>query len=119
MAQTTDEVLAQIDGAIDDWQVGPDAMRCNAPVGSGLASMRRPRITPEQMARIDVRISAVVADFKRSMEQVAASINRMVETNPAVRRMLGLPLHDRHHPRPLCIDGAAYARRRKARKARR
>ena len=27
----TEEILTQIDGALNDWEVGPDAMRCNAP----------------------------------------------------------------------------------------
>lgn len=120
MAQTTDAVLAQIDNAIDDRRVGPDAMRCNAPAGAGLASLPSPpRFDSEQIARVNLRVKAAFEDFSRGMAQLAASINKMVDNNPALRRLLGLPVYDRHHPRPLCIDGAAYARKRKARKARR
>lgn len=116
---TTEAVLAQIDDAIMDWQVGPDAMRCNAPADAGRMSFPSPRIDPEALGRLTVRMTVAFQDFARGMAKVAVAVNKMVENNPELRRLLGLSVHDRHHPRPLCIDGAAYARRRKARKARR
>lgn len=34
MSAHTQQILDQIDAAIDDWEVGPDAMRCGAPAGT-------------------------------------------------------------------------------------
>lgn len=119
MTQTTGAVLDQIDDAIADWTVSPDAMRCNAPAGAGLASMPAPRINPAAIARMSMQITAAFQNFARGMAKFAASVNKILENNPELRRLMGLPVYDRHHPRPLCIDGAAYARRRKARKGRR
>lgn len=116
---TADEVLAQIDNAIEDWQVGPDAMRCNAPTGAGLASLpMRPMFDLEGAARVTVSITAAFEEFALGMAKVAVAFQKMIDENPDLRRFLGLPAYDKHHPRPLCIDGAAYARRRKARKRR-
>lgn len=115
----TNEVLDQIDGAIEDWAVSSDAMRMGAPPRTGLASLRPPRINSEAMRTMSVNISVAMEQFQREMAKVAKAVAVMVENNPGIRRLLGLPIHDRHHPRPLCIDGAAYQRKRNARRKRR
>lgn len=69
---------------------------------------------PASAARID----ATMRDFASTMAKVTAVLNR-VTLSPAWRRLLGLPLRDEHHPERLPIDGAAYRRRRNARKRRR
>lgn len=115
-----DTILAQIDDAIDDWTVSPDAVRFNAPPDAlPVAPPRFPGLTvdPVALARFSVRVEAAFEGFRKAMEQVAQAVNKIAE-NPEMRRLLGLPVYDEHHPRPLCIDGAAYARRRKARKRR-
>jgi hypothetical protein len=115
----TGDILDQIDDAIQDWSVGPDAMRSGAPDGAGLASMPSPpTINPESLRRVSVRISAAMEGFKREMAKVAVAVARMLETNEGLRRALGLPIYDQHHPRPLCIDGTAYRRKSKARRRR-
>jgi hypothetical protein len=70
---------------------------------------------PELAARID----ATMRDFAEQMVKVADAINQTVLTSPEVRRLLGLPLRDEHHPAELPINGAAYHRRRNARRRRR
>lgn len=114
---STSEVLDQIDGALEDWAVGPDAMRCNAPADAGLSSTRRviPRPHVEFLATVNI------APFVGAMQQMAATLARMtVPLKKIAQAMADVEKgYDENHPRPLCIDGHAYARRRKARKRRR
>lgn len=119
---TTDAILAQIDDALDDWSIGPDAMRCNAPPGNRGLMPRFPRIqppTPEQIGALAVRVTAAFEPVKMAMENMARQVAALA-AQPVFRQAFGLPpLHDRRHPEPLCIDGDAYARRRAARRRRR
>jgi len=116
--------LDQIDAAVDDWSVGPDAMRVNAPPGSGLAgvtvfTVNPVTVNPVMLHPISARCFDAMSNFARQMAKFAEAVDRMVQSNNGLRRALGLPLRDRDHPRPLCIDGAAYHRKRNARRGRR
>lgn len=118
----TDDILAQIDDAIEDWSVGPDAMRSGAPAGAGLMSRtwNPPPRTTTVMVQVDVQpFIRAMQQFAREMAKVARVFERMVQDSPELRKLLGLPRRDEHHPPSLSIDGAAYHRRRNARRRRR
>lgn len=120
----TGSVLDTIDGALRDWETSPDAMRWN-PVLSG------DRASTEQGLIID--ISGIVQAMEIASAAVAAFAATMAEALKPFAWLGRTLAHDRHmaqHPREhirchvchqqanplrLCIDGHAYARRRKAR----
>jgi hypothetical protein len=87
---STEAILSQIDDALEDWRVGPDAMRCGAPPGSrGLIPY--PHITPAQLSAMSVRLVAMFEPFKEAMAKVATAAH-------ACAVALGLePPRDRHH----------------------
>lgn len=116
----TDEILAQIDDAIEDWSVGPDAMRSGAPAGAGLTSRPwNPPRTATVMIQVNVQpFIRAMEQFVREMAKVTRVFERMVQDSPELRKFLGLPRRDEHHPPALLIDGAAYHRRRNARRRR-
>lgn len=65
-----------------------------------------------------LEMKATMDAFAETMAKVLAAMERLT-LDRRFRRMLGLPRRDEHHPERLPIDGAAYARRRAARRRRR
>ncbi len=116
---STQEVLDQIDAAVHDWEVGPDAMRVGGPdpvdqpVGPGV--LARPFAEfGRQMTRA----------FNRSIKPLARTLHQLgvaLLATPQRRRHISRcrSCNPRANPRPLCIDGHAYHRRTKARRRRR
>lgn len=68
----------------------------------------------EVKIRMVVDTVAYVEAIKKAIEVV----DRLTQT-PRGRRLFGLPRRDAHHPPKLSIAGAAYHRRRNARRGRR
>lgn len=65
-----------------------------------------------------LEMRATMDAFAAQMAKVVAAMESMT-LDSRFRRLLGLPLRDEHHPPKLPIDGAAYHRRRNARRRRR
>lgn len=103
----TEDVLAQIDGALSDWDVGPDAMRCNASPEhrTEASSIYTPRSCPVHL----------VVDTSRFNEAMRRWIAVLAEVGPKLAALLErfapVAPYDAHHPAPLAIDGHAYRRR--------
>lgn len=101
-------IIETIDEALNDWSVSGDAMRWtpdSSEIRHKLMGPRMPRFT------FDVR------PFMEAMEKMAQALAAIELTCLHLGRLLEPP-RDRHHPRPLCIDGAAYHQRQRNRRKR-
>lgn len=67
---------------------------------------------------VRVRMVADVDEFVRVMAKVVRLTEKLLKDR-RFRRMVGVKRRDAHHPANLLIDGAAYHRRRNARRRRR
>lgn len=106
----TDDVLEQIGGALADWSVSVDAMRCGAPPGTPTIPPPTPLdhcVPPGGQ----VTISALVYDEVVHVftDEVIDDFTRRYRHLCCVRTTV----------EPLLIDGAAYRRRQRARRRRR
>lgn len=66
---------------------------------------------------LTVKLIADSTEFRRALARAGARVRRLTEqlaNRPQLRRLVAR--WHRSHPAPLCIDGAAYARKRKARR---
>ncbi|MDF9718070.1 hypothetical protein INN71_02655 [Nocardioides sp. ChNu-153] len=107
------DILAAIEGALDDWETSPDAMRWTPdPPPTQPTSVLGPRIASRAVTfRVHVDLSpfiTAVTEAARAMAALMAGLH--IDPLSGVARPV-----DTHHPRPLPIDGAAYHRRRRAR----
>lgn len=85
---------------------------CRGGLGEWVTYPRHSRgrtVTAQRFADFKIKVDA--SGFIAAMERAVAAINRFMAVWGRV--------YDDHHPRPLCIDGHAYARRRRTRGRRR
>jgi hypothetical protein len=105
----TTEVLDQIGNAVNDWEVGPDAMRFNASAEeAGPPTPVHPR-TPEPPARNTIDL----AELRRAMEALHRTL-----TATKVPTTVSVAAEPVPQAAPLCIDGHAYRRRSRGRRGR-
>jgi hypothetical protein len=105
----TTEVLDQIGNAVNDWEVGPDAMRFNAPAEEvGRPTPVHPR-PPEPPARDTIDL----AELRRAMEALHRTL-----TATKVPTAAPVAVEPAPQAAPLCIDGHAYRRRARRRRGR-
>lgn len=114
---STSDVLEQIDDAIADWELGPDAVRFNAPEE---ARLERPR-----WSLPDWLLSLLADRVLVIVEQLAG--NPMIVAMAAGHMRSWVRVHDlgrcpgcspMANPPKLPIDGAEYSRRIRARRRR-
>lgn len=114
---STNELLDQINNAIGDWEVSPDAMRCNP----------TPRI-PAQAHRLDsipravqVRVQTDTDSLTRAFEQIqvlmADGLAKLASAITAIQALNHRARPNRNGPTPLQIDGHAYRRRTRTRRS--
>lgn len=120
---TTGEVLDQIDDAIRDWLVGPDAMRRNAPADVHAVQTDRDSPRSPWSAAQEVVPSNVLVQFGWSLAEVESSAQQMrlmeiVGWSFAGPELVFAPRPRREAPPPLAIAGHAYRRRVRNRRGR-
>lgn len=107
---STSEVLEHIDDAIADCEVGPDAVRFNAPDEARAQLADRSPAMVLVVSLIDAW-SPVFARMATIVEAMHAQWARLHEQGRCPW------CHPRANPPKLSIDGAEYSRRRKARRS--
>jgi hypothetical protein len=105
----TTEVLDQIGNAVNDWEVGPDAMRFNAPA----EEVTHPTPVHPRAPEPPARNSIDLAELRRAMEALHRTL-----TATKVPSAAAVAVEEAPQAAPLCIDGHAYRRRSRRRRGR-